>query len=317
MSSFWNPVSTYQHVRINKVSPGRDLLIQTLMHMLLSLRSKKRMSFFPSLCNRSCMASMAVEASVVLPLFLFFIINILSAFEILRLHGNIMGAMHQTGNKMAFYGYAYQSIADDGAVFAEGIDSAILSEGYARNHIIELLGKEYLNHTCLSGGTAGLHLIKSSVMNNNDIIDLTASYYVKPFVSVVGFSDFPMENRYYAKAWTGFDVESRQSDGLEEDPLVYVAENGTVYHVARNCSYLNPSIEPVSVQMIAELRNESGEKYISCGSCDWNQYQAVVYITHQGNRVHGSLKCPGLRRTIYTLRLSQTAGKSKCSKCGF
>lgn len=316
MSFFWNPVSNYQHIKAKFVSPGRNLFNHILFIIHLSFRTKKRMSFFPSLCNTRCMASMAVEASMALPLFLFFIMNILSAFDILRLHGNIMGAMHQTGNKMAVYGYAYQSVVKDGEVFTDGIDSLILSEGYARNHIIDLLGEEYLNNTCLSGGTAGLHMVKSSVMKQNDIIELVASYRVKSFASVVGFPDFSMENRYYARAWTGFNVENRQSDRLEEDPLVYVAENGTVYHIARNCRYLNPSIEPVSVKGVSELRNESGEKYSACGSCDWNPYQAVVYITNQGNRIHGSLKCSGLRRTIYTIRLSQVNGRDKCSKCG-
>lgn len=274
------------------------------------------MSFFFSLHIGNCRASMAVEASMALPIFLFFIMNILSSFDILRLHGNIMGAMHQTGNKMAFYGYAYENMSEDGAVWTESKDSLILSEGYARSHVIDLLGEDYLNHTCLSGGTLGLQFMKSSVMKENDIVELVASYRVKPFVSVIGFSDFSMENRYYGRAWTGFNVENRQSDELEEDPLVYVAENGAVYHMARNCTYLNPSIKPVSASMVKELRNAEGEKYNTCGSCAWNSYQAVVYITEYGNKVHGSLKCSGLKRTIYTIRLSQVSGKAKCSKCG-
>mgnify|MGYP006990155229 CR=1 FL=1 len=41
---------------------------------------------------------MTVEAAIAVPVFLFFIMNLLVSFDILRLHGNIMGAMHQTGN---------------------------------------------------------------------------------------------------------------------------------------------------------------------------------------------------------------------------
>lgn len=316
MSSFQEPVSNYQHVKKAFVSPGRNLSNHFLILKLSSLRFQKRMSFFSSLYKRKARASMAVEASVALPLFLFFIMNILFSFDMLRLHGNIMSAMHQTGNKMACYGYAYHNLAEEGTILSEGMDSVILSEGYARTNVIKFLGEEYLNHTCLASGTAGLHFIKSSVMEEGDIIDLRASYRVRPFVRIVGFSDFSMENRYYGRAWTGFDVASREGDGSAEDPIVYVTENGTVYHVARNCTYLNPSIEVVSVEMIQELRNASGERYYNCGSCSRNEYQAVVYVTNQGNRVHGSLKCPGLRRTIYSVHLSEVGGKGKCSKCG-
>ena len=315
MSSFQEPVGNYRHIKKTIVSPGRILLNHTLINKL-SFGFQKRMSFFSSLRDRTCVASMAVEASIALPIFLFFIMNILFSFDMLRLHGNIMGAMHQTGNKMAFYGYAYHSLSEDGAILSEGMDSVVLSEGYARTKVTELLGKEYLNNTCLVSGAAGLHFLKSSVMEEEDVIDLRASYRVRPFLQLVGFPDFSMENRYYGRAWTGYDVASRVSDETAEDPIVYVTENGSVYHVARNCSYLNPSIEAVSVQMISQLRNASGEKYYSCGSCSRDEYQAVVYVTSEGSRIHGSLKCSALRRTIYTVHLSEVVGKGKCSKCG-
>ena len=47
-----------------------------------------------------------------------------------------------------------------------------------------------------------------------------------------------MENRYYGRAWTGYDVEKRMNGENGEDPIVYIAENGAVYHIARNCAYL-------------------------------------------------------------------------------
>ena len=41
-----------------------------------------------------------------------------------------------------------------------------------------------------------------------------------------------------------------------------------------------------------------------------------IYITSQGNRYHTQLNCSGLKRTIYTVPLSQTGGRGRCSKCG-
>lgn len=338
MSSFWKPVCNYKHIIKTFVSPGKDqfLCIYELLLFILSFGSKKRMSFFFSLrsgkkrsermderkgiifsgLNGKWKASMAVEASIALPVFLFFLMNILFSFDMLRLHGNLTAAMHQTGNRMAFHGYAYRAMAEDGSFITEGLDSFILSVGYARSQVIGILGREYLDRSCLSSGVSSLDFMKSSVMEEGDIIELVAAYKVKPFISLMGFPDFAMENRYYGRAWTGYDVEGRQSDMSAEDPVVYVAEHGTVYHMARNCSYLTPAVEAVSNGTVAELRNAGGAKYYDCERCRSNKYQAVVYITSQGNKIHGSLACSGLKRTVYTVHLSEVEGKGRCSKCG-
>lgn len=318
MSSFWKSVCNYQHIKKTFVSPGKNLLLYIYKSLLfkISFRTKKRMSFFSSLYSRNQKASMAVEAAIALPLFFFFLINILVSFDVLRLHGNLMAAMHQTGNQMAFYGYAYQSAMRDGTVLTEGMDSFLLSEGYAKKRVVDILGKEYLENSCLSSGTMGLHFTKSSIMEENDIIELVVSYRVKPFINTMGFPDFPMENRYFGRAWTGYDTTRKQGDTSEEDPIVYIAQSGTVYHTAHNCSYLNPSVKAVSYGATAELRNENGGKYYDCERCKREEYQTVVYITEQGDKVHGSLKCPGLKRTVYIVHLSEVGDKRKCSKCG-
>lgn len=316
MSFFRNLMSNCKYSKKAIVSPGKNLLYQDYILQFLSFITGKRMSFISSLREKRWKASMTVEAALVVPFFLFFIMNILFAFDMLRLHGNIMGALHQTGNKMAFSGYAYKNGLGDSELFQGEIGSFLLSEGYAKKKVIDILGEDYLNHTCLSSGSAGLHFAQSSIMEEGDRIELIASYKVKPFIRVMGFPDIPMENRYYGRAWTGYDVENGYGGGTGEDPVVYVAENGTVYHVARNCAYLNPSIEAVSSAAAGNLRNESGEKYYACDSCKGSGYQAVVYVTSYGNKIHSSLGCSGLKRTIYTVHLSETGGKGKCSKCG-
>lgn len=316
MSSFRNLKNNCKLNKKTLVSPGRNQIFQDNIRQFYFLITEKRMSFIFFLHNKRLKASMSLEAAIAVPFFLFFLMNILFAFDMLRLHGNLTGAMHQVGNKMAFYGYAYKnSFRTEELQLEDGV-SVILSEGYARNKVIHTLGEQYLNHTCLSGGVSGLHFIKSSIMKEDDKIELIASYKVKPLIGIMGFPDISMENRYYGRAWTGYDVKKRETGGKEEDWVVYIAENGTVYHMARNCAYLNPSIEAVSAAAIGNLRNEDGERYHICGSCKGSSFQAVVYVTSYGNKVHSSLNCPGLKRTIYAVPLSETEGREKCSKCG-
>ena len=207
MSFFRILISNFKHFKEKVVSPGKSLLNQILG--FFSYKTGKRISFISSLREKKIKASMAVEASIAIPFFLFFLMNILFAFDMLRLHGNIMGAMHQAGNKMAFYGYAYRSGFGEEGLLSGEADSLILSEGYARRKVINILGEDYLILSCLASGTSGLHFIKSSVMKEDDRIELVASYKVKPFINIIGFPDMPMENRYYGRAWTGYDVAAR------------------------------------------------------------------------------------------------------------
>lgn len=325
MSSFRKHICNCTHINKTLVSPGKNLKYQIFSHLFQSFRAGKRMSFFSSLYykmqnimqrNTGCRGSMAVEAAIAVPFFLFFIMNILFSFDMLRLHGNIMAAMHQTGNKMAFYAYGYKNLSGEDALLTEETDSLILSEGYARAKVIHILGHDYLNNTCLVNGTNGLHFPKSSVMGENDIIELTASYKIRPFIRVIDFPDFHMENRYYGRAWTGYDAEHKQSGIEGEDPIVYVAETGAVYHTARNCTYLNPAVEAASAAAVDSMRNDNGEKYYACDRCERSDFQAVVYVTSNGSRIHGSLSCSGLKRTVYTIHLSEAGDRDKCSKCG-
>lgn len=274
------------------------------------LRSLKRASFITFLRR----GSMTLEASFVLPFFLFAVLNILFAVNIISAQSRISAALHQVGNKMAFAGYAYQKTS--GSILPDGLAGVVLSQGYARGRILECVGREYLDQSCVEGGCNGVSLLGSSVMGEGDRIDLKVSYRVRPFVSLMGFEGFSMSQRYYGRAWTGYDVTGRAEDTDMEDPMVFITESGTVYHMDRNCTYLNPSVQSVAAGELSGLRNQSGGRYYPCGSCGGTGANGQVYITEYGDCYHSQIGCSGLKRTIYTVPLSQTGGRGRCSKCG-
>lgn len=280
-------------------------------HLRLSLlRSSKRASFISSFTR----GSMTLEASFVLPFFLFAVLNILFAVNIIGTQSKIQAALHQVGNKIAFAGYAYEKTA--GSILPDGLAGVTMTQGYARGQVLESVGKKYLDQSCVKGGSEGVSFAGSSIMGPGDIIDLQVSYQVRPFIELMGFEGFAMSQRYYGKAWTGYDVTRQVSDDSKEDPMVFITESGTVYHLDRNCNYLNPSIESVSAGAVANLRNHGDGRYYACGSCGRVQASGQVYITEYGDSYHSKLNCPGLKRTIYTVPLSQTGGRGRCSKCG-
>ena len=287
----------------------------TLNHKKTSLRAvghEKRMS---------SSASVTVEASLALPFFIFFFVNILALFNILGMESRINAALHQTGNHISidafnetFVSEFTQSEQQDQKLrTGMGIFSMVFLSEQVRNY----LGQESLEHSCITGGSSGITFWKSNIMLGNDYVDIVASYKVHPLIRIIGFSDFEMESRYFGHAWTGYalgDMPERNAEMDEE--LVYITENGAVYHTDINCTYLKLSIESVPYEEVSLLRSESGNKYYPCEICGKKGFCTMTYITNYGNRYHSSLQCPGLKRTIYTVPLSEVGGKPPCSKCG-
>ena len=256
-------------------------------------------------------ASMTVEAAVVLPLFLFFFINLLSVIEIYGLQTTIMSALRETGNELCVYAYAYDRVFqeedDEGLeAFAENIAFSYL---YVRQRVKELCGEEYLDRSPLVGGEKGLIYADSSVLQKDDCIDLVVSYKVAPVTILSGYSPGWFSNRYYARAWTGYDICKNNEE------MVYVAEYARVYHKDPKCSHICLSIREVRREDVYEMRNAYGGKYTACEKCRDNG-KDKIYITGEGERYHTDPDCSGLKRTISRIPISDARSKYRaCERC--
>jgi len=282
--------------------------INHIKHMFKSKSVQKRVSFcFPKRLN----ASMTVEAAFVLPFFLFAFLNVISILEIYRVQSNLSAAMHRTSKEMAVCAYEYKAVFGDDVGTLESLG---LTYGYASNRVKHILGEKALNNSPIKGGVSGISWYRSSVLEEDDCIDLIASYTIKPPVAVVGFGEFKMYNRMFTRAWTGYD-NAAASDSNADEEFVYITPDGTVYHRSRACSYLKLSIVPVNMAVLASWRNEGGAKYYPCEECG-KEERDIVYVTDYGTRYHSSLQCSKLKRTILTVPLSEVGGRGACSKCG-
>lgn len=265
-----------------------------------------------SLSGFSCIkAGMTVEASLVFPIFLFAVLNLLSVLEFIRLQSNLESALHQTGKKMAVYAHAYDKTGLELEKYP--LSSVLFGITYVKGNVEKYVGKPYLDHTVLKYGRKGINYTYSKIMED-DRIDLVALYDVNGLFSYKGMRGIPLYNRFYGHVWTGYDVEQQKEAG-EEDIYVFITKTGTVYHRNRNCTYLNPSVNAVYYEDLEENRNENGAIYYACELCGEGE-RTVVYITKQGNRYHTTLQCSGLKRTVYSILLSETGGRAPCSKCG-
>ncbi len=207
--------------------------------------------------------SMSLELALVLPLFLFFCINVLTLLLSYEAYGVQLMQVHQTGRQLAVA--AYTGAEQEG---------------------------------------------------EKTIVELGGVVRIKPLFTAIVFPKRYVTTRCYLHKWTGYDP-AEDADTREEEELVYVTENGTVYHRDAGCTHLQLTIQPVLISQAEASRNRNGEKYKSCEICEKRSgiSGSTVYITREGNRYHSSLACSGLKRTIYVIPLSQAEGKRPCSRC--
>lgn len=106
-----------------------------------------------------------------------------------------------------------------------------------------------------------------------------------------------------------------QTDTENDDEIVYITDHGLVYHRDRQCTYLKLSIATADAASVKNKRNRWGGKYHACELCTFGPAPLKLFITDQGTKYHYRLDCSGLKRSIRSIRLSETGFRRPCSKC--
>lgn len=280
-------------------------------------------------------ASMTVEAALVLPLFLFCVFNIIFLLDVIRLQSRVTAALQQTGDRICEYAWyrEYAAPAGGGEGGADTVEGGagidipgaagdILSLAFVSGGVKSHLGSEYMNSTCLRGGSGGITYFRSKILSGNDIVELRADYRTRPFIPILSAPDLTLCSTYYAHAWTGYTIGSgpgESTDGTEsgqENSRVIVAENGVAYHTDPDCVYLNPRVREVDASDLDHLRANDGSIYHPCEYCHPSK-SGKVYITPDGNRYHNSRSCTRLMRTTHEETMEEASSHlHPCPKCG-
>jgi len=249
---------------------------------------------------------MTVEAAIVMPLFLFFLFNMGYVMEFIRFHGNVEMALWDAGERMTVYGCLQE---DPG----ENILSDVVSDVWMRSQLIESLGKEYLDNSPLTNGTKSLLVVSDLSHDHKDCVEFKVVSTVGPLGELAGFGNLIIEHRYYGHLWNGYDVS--EADGQHGEDIVYVTENGVVYHENLNCSYLRLAVKEVSLQEAYLSRNAEGDHYKVCLICGGEDMGSNVYITEDGTAIHFNRACPGLKRTVHSIPRNQAFDYTPCHRC--
>lgn len=250
-------------------------------------------------------ASITLEAAMVLPVFLFFFLNLLSAIEMLRLYGNMAFALNMAGGDICLYGYGWE----DDTMNAGVLGDTAFSYLYFREKIVDVLGEDYIDQSPLVNGKEGILFTKAKI-GEGEWIELEITYEMKMPFEIIGLEKIRVYNTYLGRIWTGYEVS--QTDKV----WVFVTENGTVYHTKEKCSHLAIYVSKTNMEQVKQLQNKKGNYYAPCELCGKIEGNEV-WITETGEKYHKTKDCSGLKRTIYkiTLEEAEQKGYASCSRC--
>ena len=249
-------------------------------------------------------ASITVEAAIVIPMFIFVMMNLSSVFYIYDLYSEVDDLLYRNAKQISDYAYAYEEVVDENCAIDFVSDVAIiLSVQSEMNRMLE-------GHPVLDGKV----LLLGSEILEDDMISLIATYQVKPIYSFMGFSKFRFMNVCKIRAFTGYEVEL-EKDEEEGGEYVYVTKKGKVYHKSLNCTYIKVNTTAVNAKDIGDYKSKSGEKYTACEICG-DEPAAKYYITNYGNRYHTTVNCSSIKRDVIKISIHDVGNRTPCSKCG-
>jgi hypothetical protein len=243
---------------------------------------------------RSVKASITLEAAIVVPLVAGFLAMLLFWFRVLEVETEVYEALAYASRQTAAVGRLSDSEAAELA----------MAEGF----FLSKLSKAETAGNYLSSAQKAVMLVGSKL--DGDYVDLIADYRIGLPIGFFSVRNIHIRQESKSRKWTG-----SASDGTD-DVYVYVTETGTVYHLTKECKYLDLSIQTANASELGTLSNKSGHKYSACNRCAAkNNIPKIVYITDYGDNYHDSLGCSGLKRTISVVLKSEVEDKNLCSKC--
>ena len=249
------------------------------------------------LCACRMSGSYTLEAAVILPLVAAFLAFLLFFFRVMQVEYRVQEALIYAGRQTAAYSSDHTS----------GTTSLALATVYFQKEIMD----DELIDEFVSNGNLGIILTTPSREEN--YLYLRATYRVVFPIGYFTVNGIGLTAETRNRIWTGSTLAADAS----EDPIVYYTETGTVYHTTQSCHYLSLSVRMCSASEVEEKRNKSGSRYTACELCAAEgSGSGIVYITDYGTAYHTSIECSGLKRTIYTVKLSEVGDRKACSKCG-
>lgn len=259
--------------------------------------------------------SITAEASIALSLFLLFFLMMIFFYLLLNLEMRIQNAIENAADFQMLYAMIKneetnpETHSNSNPILSAVPGSCRLDTVFLKQYVAAELGVSYLDSCWIRGGSSGLDFRKSRFMEDGEKIQVIVSYSIR--IPFWGLRDIQIIQSAERRVWIGAD--SRNADRNTGD-TVYLTEEGSVYHLYEDCSYINIKLEAVSFQDLNKLRNADGHIYYACQSCK-PESSGIVYISRYGEHYHASKSCKAIKKNYSAVSLEAAGNRKLCSKC--
>lgn len=239
-----------------------------------------------------------VEASLIVPLFLMFLLSIGGLYMLLFVEAHIHQSLAEAAEYTAQYCYLEKQLVKDKMYGVDTlIDTAVLVKQFRT-----YLGDDFYVERMVSNGKNGIVLTVTKDKDNPKIFIAKARYLTGIKIPLIGSFYLHLSNQIRQKEFIGYSKEEKS------DIYVYVTPNQEVYHTKRGCSHL--------ILKVTTKNAVDKARYEPCHFCGKGKGKSVIFVAKTSNVYHTSAGCSGLKRTVRRVKLSEVGGLSKCSRCG-
>ena len=266
--------------------------------------------------------SITIEAAIALPLFAFCIISVMYLINVLYIQSTLQMHLENMARTITSYSCITTGLdvklTDDESSIAEKVifDSAgaiAVKTMFLTDEI-----KDFVDNTLIVDGSEGISFWGSSVTNTDKPLDIILSYKIRmPFLPSDYFS-FDINQHCYFKAFSGRELYKNIFLRVN---LVYVTQDGEVYHANKVCTYLGRF---TTLRNLTELQKEKPD-ILPCTFCKHQTnlisiptlvQSEYVYVTEELDVYHYVEACPSLQRHLIRLPLAEAVGAyTPCSRC--
>lgn len=242
--------------------------------------------------------SVTVEACLVIPLFLFFMLAIGNFAMLLFAEAHIHQCLVEAADYTAQYAYLEKRLLENSQNQAD----VILNTAIMTKQFYTYLGEDYYVEKIIQNGKQGILLNIEINKENKKIFSAKASYVARICVPLLGEYHLKLSDTIKQKALLGYGKEEKG------DVYVYITPNQEVYHRHRTCSHLSVSIR--------EKELNQKKNYNPCGFCGKDKNaKDRIYVSATSNVFHYRKDCSGLKRTVNRVRLNDVKGLGPCQRC--
>ncbi len=255
----------------------------------------RRTSLFSSACG-----SLTLEAAIVLPLYLFFLITVIYIFNIMHIENTFQAAMEEAARSISSYAY-----------FGSDINNTPINDAILRKEFLTEEIREIADNSFIKNGSKGILCIFEEGFSK-EYIDFNIRYKIcLPFIpdSIISIN---IGQRLLFKPFIGADIKAETGDFTR---YVYITATGTVYHTSPYCSYLKHYYEVIP-DSEKDVTWSTAKGYTPCPHCSFNEPIGPTSFLCLNSKVyHNKCNCIYLGVTVYKIPFESLDSQTLCTRC--